>query len=224
MPGLGAFGSPHNLNNRRANYGILDFDRTHNFNVNWVYDLPKATSNSSLGYVANGWQLSGIYRYQTGAPYSIGATVNGLSGYGLTGTQGVEGHRVVLLKNPGRGNNGSTPYQQFDVTSFASPNFGSTSYESGRNYLRFAPINSWDLALSKEFRVKERYRFEARLDAFNALNHTQFDGITTGAVFSGPNSTTITNLANETTNRTGFGAVTQTRLPRNLQWSLRFAF
>ncbi|MFN0107383.1 MAG: carboxypeptidase regulatory-like domain-containing protein [Blastocatellia bacterium] len=224
LPGLGAFGSPHNLDNRRANYGILDFDRTHNFNVNWVYDLPKATSNNTLGYVANGWQLSGIYRYQTGAPYSIGATVNGLSGYGLTGTQGVEGHRVVLLKNPGSGNNSSTPYQQFDVTSFASPNFGSTSFESGRNYLRFAPINSWDLALSKEFRVKERYRFEARLDAFNAFNHTQFDGINTGAVFSGPNSSTITNLANEQTNRTGFGAVTSARLPRNLQWSLRFQF
>jgi hypothetical protein len=90
--------------------------------------------------------------------------------------------------------------------------------------LRVAPLNSWDLALSKEFRVKERYRFEARLDAFNAFNHTQFDGINTGAVFSGPNSTTITNLANEQTNRTGFGAVTSVRLPRNLQWSLRFAF
>lgn len=224
LPGLGAFGSPHNIDNRRVNYGLLDFDRTHNFNVNFVYDLPKATNNSNLGYVANGWQLSGIVRYQTGAPYSIGATVNGLSGYGLTGTQGVEGHRVVLLKNAGKGYDNNNPYRQFDVTSFGSPNFGSFSYESGRNYLRVAPLNSWDLALSKEFRVKERYRFEARLDAFNAFNHTQFDGINTGAVFSGPNSTTITNLANEQTNRTGFGAVTSVRLPRNLQWSLRFAF
>ena len=90
--------------------------------------------------------------------------------------------------------------------------------------MRFAPLNSWDMALSKEFRVKERYKFEIRLDAFNALNHTQFDGINSGAVFSGVNSSTITNLANEQTNRTGFGAVTSTRPPRNMQLSARFEF
>ncbi len=224
LPGINGFGAPHVLDQRRANYAPLDFDRTHNFNINFVWDLPKATDNKSVGYVANGWQLSGIYRYQTGAPYNLGATVNGLSQYGLTGTSQLEGHRIVLLRNPGSGNNSSTPYQQFDVGAFASPNFGSFSYESGRNFMRFAPINSWDLALSKEFRVKERFRFEARLDAFNAFNHTQFDGINTGAVFSGVNSTTITNLANEQTNRTGFGAVTSARPPRNLQWSLRFQF
>ncbi len=223
LPGIAGFGAPHNLNQRRANYGPLDFDRPHNFNVNWVWDLPKGTDNAGLGYVLNGWQLSGIFRYVTGEPYNIGATVNGLSSYGLTGTAQLEGHRVVLLKNPGKGNN-SNPYQQLDVTAFASPNFGSFSYESGRNFLRYSPINSWDLALSKEFRIKERTKFEIRLDAFNALNHTQFNGINTGATFSGPNSTTITNLANEQTNRGGFGAVTSVRLPRNMQLSARFEF
>ncbi len=223
LPGINGFGAPHVLDNRRANYGPLDFDRPHNFNVNWVWDLPKATDNKSLGYVANGWQLSGIYRYQTGAPYNVSAGVNGLSTYGLTGTSQLEGHRVVLLKNPGSGNS-NDPYRMLDVTAFASPNFGSFSYESGRNFLRVGPINSWDLALSKEFRVKERYRFEARLDAFNAFNHTQFDGVNGGAVFSGPNSSTITNLANEQTNRNGFGSINSVRLPRNMQWSLRFQF
>lgn len=223
LPGINGFGAVHTLDNRRANYAPLDFDRPHNFNVNFVWDLPKGSNNQGLGYVVNGWQVSGIYRYQTGAPYNLSATVNGLSGYGLTGTQQVEGHRIVVLKDPGTGNS-SDPYRQFDVTAFASPNFGSQGFESGRNFMRVGPINSWDLALSKEFRVKERFRFEARLDAFNAFNHTQFDGINGGAVFSGPNSTTITNIANEQTNRTGFGAVTSVRPPRNMQWSLRFNF
>jgi hypothetical protein len=223
LPGVGGFGAPHNLDQRRANYGVLDFDRPHNFNVNFVWDLPRGTSNQGLGYVLNGWQLSGIYRYQTGGPYNMTATVNGLSGYGLTGTTGVEGHRIVLLKNPGSGNS-SNPYQQFDVTAFASPNFGSRGFESGRNFMRVGPINSWDLALSKEFRVKERYKFEIRLDAFNALNHTQFDGVNANATFAGPNSTSISNLANERTNPSGFGAVTSTRPPRNMQLSARFEF
>ncbi|MBS1788009.1 MAG: TonB-dependent receptor [Acidobacteria bacterium] len=223
LPGINGFGAPHVLDQRRANYGPLDFDRTHNFNVNFVWDLPRATTNTGLGYALNGWQLSGIYRYVTGEPYNLSATINGLSGYGLTGTQQLEGHRIVLLKNPGSGNS-SDPYKQFDVTAFASPNFGSFSYESGRNFVRFAPINSWDLALSKEFSIKEKVKFEVRLDAFNALNHTQFNGINTGAVFSGVNSATITNLANSTTNLTGFGAVNSVRPPRTMQLSGRINF
>ncbi len=222
-PGLGSFGSPHNQDNRRANYGLLDFDRTHNFNINWVYDLPKATQNASLGYVLNGWQLSGIYRYQTGAPYNVGVTIPDLTGYGLTGTQGVEGFRAALLRNPGSGNS-SDPYRQFDVSAIAAPNGVSQVYDSGRNFLRFAPINSWDAALSKEFRVKERFRFEARLDAFNALNHTQFDGVFNNLTLNNNATRTPTNLASESGNRNGFGAVSSVRLPRNLQWSLRFAF
>ncbi len=223
LPGINGFGAPHNLNNRRANYGVLDFDRPHNFNVNWVWDIPKATDNSALGYALNGWQLSGIYRYQSGAPFNVGANISGLSGYGLTGTQQVEGARIVLLKNPGSGNS-TNPYQQLDVTAFAASNAGSLGYESGRNFLRYAPINSWDAALSKEFKFKENIKMEIRLDAFNALNHTQFDGINTTANFASPGSTAITNLANEATNRTGFGAVTSARPPRNLQLSARFQF
>lgn len=226
LPGINGFGAPHNIDNRRANYGVLDFDRPHNFNVNWVWDLPKGTSNSGLGYFLNGWQLSGIYRYQTGAPYNIGVNVAGLSGYGLTGTAQVEGARIVLLKNPGSGNS-SDPLRMLDTSAFAAPSFGSLGFESGRNFLRVGPINSWDLALSKEFRVKEKYKFEVRLDAFNALNHTQFDGVNSTANFASPGSTAITNLPflnGVLTNVNGFGTVSSVRPPRNMQLSARFEF
>ena len=55
-----SFGAPHILDNRRANYGPLDFDRRHNFNVNGVWQLPKLTQSRALGYALNDWQLSGI--------------------------------------------------------------------------------------------------------------------------------------------------------------------
>lgn len=223
LPGINGFGAVHTLDTRRANYGVLDFDRPHNFNVNWVWDLPKATENASLGYLLNGWQLSGIYRYQTGGPYNISVVIPDLSGYGLTGTQGIEGFRPALLRNPGSGNS-SNPYLQFDVTAIAAPAVGSLGYESGRNFLRVGALNSWDTALSKEFRVKERFRFEARLDAFNVLNHTQFDGVFSELRLNNNASRTPTNLASEATNRNGFGAISSTRPPRNLQWSLRFNF
>ena len=222
LPGVAGFGAPHNLDNHRANYGPLDFDRPHNFNVNWVYELPKATANRPLGYALNNWQISGIYRYGTGQPYNLGINVAGISAYTLTGTQTIEGARIVLLKTPGSGHS-SDPYRQFDTTAFALPTTGSTGYESGRNFLYRAPINSWDLSLSKRLRFKERVGVEFRIDAFNTFNHTQFD--TVNATFNGAlGATTPTNLASETGNPTGFGAVTAVRPPRNLQLTARIQF
>jgi len=58
-------------------YGPQNFDRRHNLSFNWVYAAPKLTHNKYLGYVGNNWQLSGVYRYQSGAPYTIGFSVAG---------------------------------------------------------------------------------------------------------------------------------------------------
>jgi hypothetical protein len=114
------------------------------------------------------------------------------------------------------------------VAAFAVPKPGSIGLESGRNFLYRAPINSWDLSLSKEFQLKERAKFELRLDAFNALNHTQFDTVNTTLVVRSLADPTPTNLPFDANgnlvNRTGFGAVTSVRPPRNLQLSARFTF
>jgi hypothetical protein len=225
LPNVQNFGAPHNLDQHRANYAPQDFDRRHNFNINWVWELPKATQNRTLGHVVNNWQISGVYRYVTGQPYNLGYTVPGLSAYALTGTQNVEGARLVVLQDPGSGSS-SDPYRQFDVTAFAIPRPGSLGYESGRNFLRRAPINSLDLSLSKRLRFKERAEVELRLDAFNALNHTQFDEVNATLRVTSFTNPAPTNIASETIRdqRGGFGAVTSVRPPRNLQLSARFQF
>jgi hypothetical protein len=219
LPGVAGFGAPHNLDNRRANYGALDFDRPQSFSVNWVWELPKATESRGLGYALNDWQLSGIYRYGTGQPYNLGYNLpGGLSAYTYTGTQNLENARVVLLKNPGSGHS-SDPYRQFDISAFSLPTTGSQGFESGRNFLYRAPINSWDLSLSKRFQVKERAKFEIRLDAFNAFNHTQFDTVNTTLTAGSP-----FDANGNLVNKVGFGAVTSVRPPRNLQLGARFEF
>jgi hypothetical protein len=222
LPNVQNFGAPNNLDNSRANYGPLDFDIRHNFSANFVYELPKATQSKAIGYALNDWQLSGIYHYVTGQPYNIGINVSGISAYTLTGTQNVEGARIVLLKNPGSGHS-SDPYHMFDATAFALPTPGSTGFESGRNFLYRSPINSLDLSLAKRFRFKERAELRFQIDAFNALNHTQFNNV--GSTFNGAlGATTPTNLAAEKSNPTGFGGVTSVRPPRNLQLSARVQF
>ena len=230
QPSITNFGAVRIDNNQRvANYGPQDFDRRHNFNVSFVYELPKATENHTLGYIANDWQLSGVYRYQTGAPYNIGFTIPGLSGYGLTGTQQIEGARIVIIGNPGSGTS-DDPYRQFNTAAFTTPKLGSSGLESGRNFLYRAPINSWDLSLLKSFKFKENMALQFRLDAFNALNHTQFDTVNSTLTVKSLTDPTPTNLPFDANgnlvdkNKLGFGAVTAVRPPRNMQWSIRFQF
>ncbi len=231
LPGINGFGAPRIDNNQRAaNYAPQDFDRRHVFSTDWVYELPKLTSNHSLGYLANDWQISGVYRYQTGAPYNLGLTIPGLSSYGLIGSQQIEGPRAAIIGNPGGGTS-SDEFRQFNVSAFTVPFFGSKGLESGRNFLYRAPINSWDMSLLKTIKIKEKMNFQFRLDAFNALNHTQFDSVNSTLAVKGLrtiNGRTVfdptpTNLASAT-NKLGFGGVTAVRPPRNMQWSARFQF
>ena len=224
LPGINGFGAVRSDTNQRlANYGPQDFDRRHNFNINWVYEIPKATQNKILGLAINGWSISGIYRYQTGAPFNVFANIAGLSGYGVIGSQQIEGGRIAIVGDTGSGNS-SDPYRQFNVSAFAAPRLGSVGLESGRNFLYRSPINSLDATLSKKFKFKESIGLELRLDAFNALNHTQFDGYNTTVNIASLANPVATNLASETGNRNGFGAVTSVRPPRQMQISARFSF
>jgi hypothetical protein len=228
LPGITSFGAPRiDGNQRTANYAPQDFDRPHNLAINWVYELPKATEHHGLGYVLNNWQLSGIYRYQTGAPYNVGFSIPGISAYTLTGTQNIEGARIALVGNPGSGHS-SDPFRQFDATAFTTPKVGSIGLESGRNFLYRSPINSWDLSLAKRFVIKENVKLEVRLDAFNALNHTQFDAVNATLNVRSLTDPTPTNLpfdaAGNLVNRNGFGTVQSVRPPRNMQLSAHFQF
>jgi hypothetical protein len=228
LPGITSFGAPRiDGNQRNANYGPQDFDRPHNLNINWVYELPRATDNKVLGHALNNWQLSGIYRYQTGAPYNIGFSIPGISAYTLTGTQNIEGARIVVTGDPGSGHS-SDPFRQFDVTKFTTPSPGSLGLESGRNFLYRAPINNWDISLAKRFVIKEQVKIEVRLDTFNTFNHTQFDAVNATLNVRSLTDPTPTNLpfdgAGNLVNRNGFGTIQSVRPPRNMQLSAHIQF
>lgn len=212
---------------KQANYGPANFDRRHIFNINWVYELPRMESAGALlGALVNDWQLSGGYRWESGAPYSINWSVAGVGNQNVTGSF-TEGARVVILGSPGSGHS-NDPYQQIRTDVFAPPQVGSIGLESGRNYLNRAPINNLDLSLQKSFPVfggRRALRF--RVDAFNALNHTQFNDVANTIQFRSLTDPTPVNLAVENgqvVRTNGFGAVTTVRPPRVLQLLVRFEF
>jgi hypothetical protein len=57
---------------------VSDFDATHQFNANWIVDLPfgqgrapASHANRGLDAVIGGWELSGLFRLTSGFPYTI---------------------------------------------------------------------------------------------------------------------------------------------------------
>jgi len=72
--GGSAIGDPTVLRN---NYGTLPNNRTHIFNVAYVYEFPKvANASRFVKQLANGWQISGIGQYQTGADLQASVSSN----------------------------------------------------------------------------------------------------------------------------------------------------
>jgi len=210
---------------REANYGPLAQDRPNVFVMNFVWQSPDLTPGA-LGYLTNGWQLSGIYRWMTGAPYGAAFSIAGIGAANLTGSD--QNARIVIVGDHGKGSS-DDPYKQFNTAAFQGPGVGSNGLESPRVYMNNPPINNLDLSLAKSFPFGGKRRFEIRLDAFNALNHTQFSGVNNTANFSGLSDLkTITNLPYDASgnlvNRTGFGTVNGVRPARQLQLMTRFSF
>jgi hypothetical protein len=67
--------------------------------------------------------------------------------------------------------------------------------ESGVNWLYAPGLVNFDMALQKQFTVKERLRLQFRFDAFNGFNHANFPTLNTTLNFSGtyPNNLTVAN-------------------------------
>jgi hypothetical protein len=115
-----------------------------------------------------------------------------------------------------------------NAAAFAAPQVGSQGLESGQNFLVAPGTNNWDLSIQKSFSVKERMRFQFRVDAFNAFNHTQFSGINNTLNFSALPNPQPTNLAynsgGQLVNANGFGTVSSVADPRIVQTMIRIQF
>jgi hypothetical protein len=213
---------------RHLDYGLVNYDRTHNFTVNAIYQMPKVTESKGLGLLANEWQLSGVYRWTSGRPYTINFSIPGIGAANLTGTNNSPNSRVALTCDPGRGWSGD-PYRQFDDPScFAPPQPGSKGDETPRYFARQPPLNNLDLSFSKNFPLTHGTKFEFRIDMFNALNTDQFTTVNSTVNFASLTDRTITNLPYDAngnlTQRNGFGTISGVAPPRQLQIVTRFTF
>ena len=61
--------------NAHTYFGPSDFDRTDVLVINYIYKVPFFKSRHLLGYALGGWEISGIYQYQSGTPFSVRTNV-----------------------------------------------------------------------------------------------------------------------------------------------------
>src|SRR5262249_38141322 len=75
----------HITDARKANYGPLGLDRPHSLSFNYIYDIPTLArrglvpSNAATKVVFDGWQLSGLTSFSSGAPVNVTYSISGIS-------------------------------------------------------------------------------------------------------------------------------------------------
>ncbi|MGA2742458.1 MAG: hypothetical protein ABSG65_34100 [Bryobacteraceae bacterium] len=99
------------------------------------------------------------------------------------------------------------------------PNPSGTFGDVGRNSLRGPGTVNVDVALSRIFGITERFRLEARAEAFNVINHANFVGGISPAGLVSSFATMNTNLSSS-----AFGQVQSAFDPRILQFALKVYF
>jgi Carboxypeptidase regulatory-like domain/TonB-dependent Receptor Plug Domain len=193
------------------NYGLSDFDRTHVVKINYLFDVPAPKWNNSIAkQVVGGWQVSGITSFVSGAPSSVG--LNFVTATDITGSAS-QGARMNVIADPVLPKSERTFQRNFNTDAFRPPAVGTVG-NSARYVIRGPGINNWDIAVFKNFAVRDPIKLQFRWELYNAFNHTQFSAFDTTARFD---------AQGQQVNRR-FGEFTAARLPRQMQFALRFFF
>jgi hypothetical protein len=207
--------------NLARDYGPCDYDIRHNFNAQYVYQLPLKVENRLLGYALNGWQVSGTVFWHSGIPFSVLSTPYSANGNGIVNGSGPQFASVVadvpLYEHnsiPGVTQPGTVQWLNPDAfVSTVDPStgacFGGDSPKNcqfgnlGRNALR-GPNFTWsDFYLSKLFPLTEQLKLRFDIQFFNVFNHPNF----------GLPSIVLAGIPGKPTTQTGFGALTYTTSP-----------
>ena len=187
--------------------GNSDFDVTHYFNGNFIYELPfgrgKALAGNAprwLDEVIGHWSVAGLPSVHSGNAYFASSSAF-VAGYANDAPAILTGpiSDLHIHLNGGKGQ----PLNAFANPTQANADFvGPIGFQIGsRNNLRGPSYFDMDMGLGKEFPLgSERFALKFRADAFNVFNHPNFStpcvDITGGCPFGVIGSTVGTNINN----------------------------
>lgn len=202
----------------KALRAVSDFDTAHQITANWVAELPFGRNrafgrnmNGFLDAIVGGWQVTGIWRWTSGFPVSVGNGANWPTNWQLSGEAMPVG---TALPNTGAYKFGDGTVSLFpDGTAALSDFRHDYPGESGaRNNLRGDGIFNIDMGLDKRWRMpyNENHSLQFRWEVFNVTNSVRFD---------------VQSVSLSLTNETSFGNYTQElSVPRVMQFALRYEF
>jgi len=204
------------------------FDIRHRFTFNYIWELPfLRQAHGFTAAVLSGWQLNGIWSFQTGAHWTpfqgIGRPILNELAPGACSTPTFNPQTCVNVGGDynldGVGNdrpnaiatNVNASHAQwangFNLPSgfFSAPCLGCVG-NLGRNTFLGPGYWAADTSLFKNFQISERLALQFRVEAFNVFNHTSFQ------------------LGDNNINDLTFGQAGGTFPPRNLQFGLKLTF
>ena len=211
--GQSASSSPFDINNRRYNYALSDFDRTHAIQSYWIYELPfgrgkKFGENAGalLHRVIGGWQVAGFLTISGGRPFTV---FSGNNTAFNTVSSTADCSNCSSAMGAVREEGGLKWYfSPEERARFSSTTALGTVGTTGRNVFRGPGAFNMDMSLNKRITVTETKFLEVRADVTNFTNTPTF----------GFPTTTITS--------TTFGRIRDTVLSgsRKIQLGAKFTF
>ena len=130
----------------------------------------------------------------------------------LSGTPSIA-PRILVIGDPKLSGGERSFARNFRTEAFRLPAIGTLGTMT-KNLLRGPGVNNWDVAVFKNFPIRERFRVQFRGEMYNAFNHTQFSAFDATARFDATGAQV----------NGQFGQFTAARDPRTMQLSLRAQF
>jgi hypothetical protein len=226
----GAFATAFILNpiRQRDNYANSDYDVRHLINVNGVWELPVGRGRALLGdtnkyvnAVLGGWQLAGIFRWNSGLPiFSVYDDARWATNWNAQ-SSAVRTREIETCAT--RGGNEAPKLFGCDPTgayrSWRNPKPGETG---DRNVLRLPGYVNLDLGLAKSFTMpwSEGHKLQIRWDTFNVTNTQRLGTIDSSR--TGFGVVLDPQTASPPTNWSNFTAIQGS--PRVMQFGFRYDF
>jgi Carboxypeptidase regulatory-like domain/TonB dependent receptor-like, beta-barrel len=150
------------------NYAVAGYDRTHNFQLGFVYQLPwQGPSGSNIGRaLIQDWQINGVYGAFSGLPFTVRANAGSLNTPNNAQTGNLSGEAQKI----GAAGAAGTFY---DISGFSQPTgtaFGNTK----RNQFRGPGGWNLDLSLFRAFPIGATSKLEFRVEGANITNTPKF--------------------------------------------------